>query len=113
MRLGHKFTLLGIAALFLLVCIVFAQENSFDEDDEEIFFKSVRDRKLVSVAPSFRSILKEHMNPGTETKTRAFNGPTLGYVTPWYVDSFAQVCLARYVLLTEFSATTGTQRDTL
>jgi len=111
MRSWHKLALFGTLALILLVSLVSSQDDSFDDEDEEPFFKNVRDRKLVSSTPSFRSIVKEHMHHGSETMSRTFKGPTLGYVTPWCVNCSVLAFNGIFPPLTLLSAFSGTPKD--
>ena len=69
---------------FLVSSLCLAQEDDFEEDEDTPFLKNVLDRKLVTPTPTYRSILKENTNHGSDTDQRHFLGPTLGYITPWY-----------------------------
>jgi chitinase domain-containing protein 1 len=69
---------------FLVSSLCLAQEDDFEEDEDTPFLKNVLDRKLVTPTPTYRSILKENTNHGSDTDQRHFLGPTLGYITPWH-----------------------------
>ncbi|TMW62492.1 hypothetical protein Poli38472_005110 [Pythium oligandrum] len=45
--------------------------------------ESVVKRGLVTPRPTIQSILQEHSRAASDVETRAFQGETLGYVTPW------------------------------
>lgn len=85
----HYRSLACLLVALLLVCSscrpVFGNDSDFEDDEDEPFFKNARDRKLVTTSPTYRSIVKENERHGTDVKQRNFAGPTLGYITPWYV----------------------------
>jgi hypothetical protein len=58
----------------------------------------VQERGLVQAKITASSIVKEHAIHGTKTNIRFFDGPTLGYVTPWYAYLFLQLRLKNFRL---------------
>jgi hypothetical protein len=78
--------ILTLVIVFFCLTPIWAQEDDEEEEDEP-FFKNVQQRKLVTLSPNYRSILKEHSRHGTDVRQRNFLSPTLGYVTPWYVQA--------------------------
>jgi hypothetical protein len=85
MFVPRKLFLIGLICFLAVFSMCQADDDEFDDDDEEPYFKNVVDRKLITPTPSARSILKEHAHHATDTKQRNFLGPTLGYITPWFV----------------------------
>lgn len=74
-----------VACLVIISNAWICAADNDDEDEEEVIYKNVAQRKLVTATPTARSILKENANHATNTLSRTFPGVTLGYVTPWYV----------------------------
>lgn len=53
------------------------------KNEPELSSKTVMERGLVTTAPRYKDILKEHANYCTRVEEQHFDGAVLGYVTPW------------------------------